>query len=401
MMNSAPHVAILAGGQGQRLWPWSRRARPKQTLPLIGDDSLLDATLARATALVGTDRVHLVTGEGLFEDVSGCTRFVEREPRDTAPAIVAFAESLATTDPESWLLTMPSDHYIEDPHGYIEALREMQASASSMPDRLWLLGCAGAPDRSLGFIVCDPDASSSPVVEFVEKPGEGQIALLRQKRGLQNCGTFLMPVALLLEMARNSLGADLDEGRSVAEQVPSCSFDHFLLTRSESWASMMAYNFAGQWKDLGSWGEVRSQVSTDATDNLRFEVADTLSPDDLVVAGEQLCIRSSTAQVRGTISKQIVLLGVGPILIECSDEGVRICPATDDCAAIRFEAGFHRCQGVTFFGEGSRCWMVDSLQDLLIAVTPDLIVVASRDEVDRGGLREVLSLLESRKGDST
>ncbi len=399
-MNSAPHVAVLAGGHGQRLWPWSRRARPKQILPLLGNETLLESTLARARSLVGIDRVHLVAGEGAFDDVAGCLRFVEQEPRDTAPAIVAFAESLASSQPDSWLLVMPSDQYIEDPEMYIEAIREMQRVASSMPERLWLLASPGAPDRSLGFIVCDADAPFSTVAEFVEKPDDGQIVSLREQGGLRNCGTFLMPVSLILDVVRKALGVNLVEGRPLAEQVPSCSFDHFMLTRSELWPSMMAFKYAGQWKDLGNWTELRGQVSTDPAENVRFEVADTLSPDDHVAAAEQLCIRSLPAQVQGAVSKQIVLLGVESIFIECGDEGLRICPSVAEASSSRFESGFHRCHGVTFFGEGCQRWMVDSLQDVLVAITPDLVVVASHAEVASGGFREVLSQLESRIGDS-
>ena len=38
---------ILAGGAGTRLWPMSTAARPKHLLPLFGDSSLFEQTLAR------------------------------------------------------------------------------------------------------------------------------------------------------------------------------------------------------------------------------------------------------------------------------------------------------------------------------------------------------------------
>jgi len=55
---------VMAGGSGTRFWPASRAGRPKQFLRLAGDDeSLLQATVRRARALVGHGNVLVVTNE--------------------------------------------------------------------------------------------------------------------------------------------------------------------------------------------------------------------------------------------------------------------------------------------------------------------------------------------------
>src|SRR6185436_13054755 len=91
------YALILAGGRGERFWPWSRPERPKQLLPLARDGrSLLASTMARATRLVPPERCLVLTSADLVERVRAeCPRGtrVLGEPvgRNTAPAIAATA----------------------------------------------------------------------------------------------------------------------------------------------------------------------------------------------------------------------------------------------------------------------------------------------------------------------
>jgi len=41
------YALILAGGSGERFWPLSRRARPKQLLRLVAKQTLLEQAVAR------------------------------------------------------------------------------------------------------------------------------------------------------------------------------------------------------------------------------------------------------------------------------------------------------------------------------------------------------------------
>src|SRR6185436_7460801 len=65
------HALVLAGGRGERFWPWSRPERPKQLLPLGRDGrSLLSATFERALRLVPRDHVIVITATDLIRDVA-------------------------------------------------------------------------------------------------------------------------------------------------------------------------------------------------------------------------------------------------------------------------------------------------------------------------------------------
>ena len=55
------HAIVMAGGSGTRFWPASRAALPKQLLPLAGDTTLLQDTVARLEGLVPPERTMIVT----------------------------------------------------------------------------------------------------------------------------------------------------------------------------------------------------------------------------------------------------------------------------------------------------------------------------------------------------
>src|SRR5262249_30038752 len=112
-------VLVLAGGRGERFWPWSRPERPKQLLPLApGGRSLLHATLDRIAPVVAADHVMVLTAANLVPAVraqcpGGVMVVGEPLPRNTAPAIAAAARVFAARAPDACFAVLPSDHLIE------------------------------------------------------------------------------------------------------------------------------------------------------------------------------------------------------------------------------------------------------------------------------------------------
>src|SRR5580704_10715016 len=108
-MTSTPtiYALVLAGGAGTRFWPASRARRPKQLLPLLGEDPLILDTVRRVLPLVGgLDRVLVASGRHLAEPTAGILAglppenlLVEPTPRNTAPAIGWAAARVASADP--------------------------------------------------------------------------------------------------------------------------------------------------------------------------------------------------------------------------------------------------------------------------------------------------------------
>ena len=131
------HPVLLCGGAGTRLWPLSRRALPKQFLPLISDKSLLQATLLRLRGLpqlsapivvCSNDHRFLVADQLQEVGITPASLILEPVARNTAPAVALAAFCALQRDPNAQLLILPADHNIGDVaafHAAIHAARPL------------------------------------------------------------------------------------------------------------------------------------------------------------------------------------------------------------------------------------------------------------------------------------
>ena len=109
---------LMCGGSGTRLWPLSRKSYPKQFAPLLGDESLFQASARRysgadfaAPVVVTGDSFRFIVTEQLTEiGMSADTVLIEPEGRNTAPAAIAGALHVAAGDPDALILIAPADH---------------------------------------------------------------------------------------------------------------------------------------------------------------------------------------------------------------------------------------------------------------------------------------------------
>src|SRR5258708_27857224 len=130
------YVLVLAGGRGERFWPWSRPERPKQLLPLgAGGRTLLAETLDRALMLAPADHVMVLTARDLVpavaHDCAGRGVRVLGEPvaRNTAPAIGAAAAWCLAQGGDPAFAVLPADHLIEDHAAFVKDFERAFATA--------------------------------------------------------------------------------------------------------------------------------------------------------------------------------------------------------------------------------------------------------------------------------
>ncbi|SFS97194.1 mannose-1-phosphate guanylyltransferase [Sphingobacterium wenxiniae] len=251
---------ILSGGVGSRLWPLSRKSKPKQYLPFFNGKSLFGLTIERNKSvcdevlLVGsTQNIDLAKAE--LKDIPH--RIVqEATPRNTAAAI-AFAAF--TVDPEDVLVATPSDHLIEGNEQYLQAVKRGIEFAKD--GFLVTFGIKPLrPETGYGYI----ESEGNDVLSFREKPNfETAKEFLKRGNFLWNSGIFCFKAGTYLnELERfdpklynaaklafeASDNGVLDEELSL--KIPSKSVDYAIMERSDSIKVVPAFF---DWSDMGAF----------------------------------------------------------------------------------------------------------------------------------------------------
>src|SRR5439155_26209142 len=123
------YVLVLSGGAGTRLWPLSRRDRPKQFLNLLGDRSLLQDTAERVAEFIPQERIFVVAPpehraliHEQLPDLASDHVVVEPYPRGNAAAIGLAMAALHAFDPDAVVAVLPSDHVVERRDRFREVL---------------------------------------------------------------------------------------------------------------------------------------------------------------------------------------------------------------------------------------------------------------------------------------
>ena len=257
---------ILSGGVGSRLWPLSRKARPKQYLPIFESQTLFQKTVVRnqefcsQLIVVGNCDNYLLSRKDLEkENITGYNEVVEACPRNTAAAI-AFAAF--TASPDDILFVTPSDHLIlSDAHYAAAVYRAIQLAKEGFivtfglqPDK---------PETGYGYI----ESLGEEVLSFREKP-DSQMAKAFLEKGnfLWNSGMFCFQAGVYLQELKEHASevfeasyaafSHAQEGRLDLElslRIPSISVDYAVRERTQK-IKVVRSQF--QWSDMGSFESI-------------------------------------------------------------------------------------------------------------------------------------------------
>lgn len=339
---------ILAGGQGTRLWPLSRSARPKQFLLLVGELSLYAQTLKRvsdparytpALVLTNSDYRFLVAEQAFEVGVPLSGVLLEPVARNTAAAIAAAAVyAQQHFGPDTVLHVLPSDHAVTIGEGYWAAVDTAAEAA-----RQGLLVTFGitptSPETGYGYIEAGKPIAGAvrAVSRFVEKPDRERAEAMIAAGGYSwNSGMFMLGAQIFLDecraLAPETLAAaggavskakiDLDFIRIDADafaKAPNISVDYAIFEKTTR-AAVLPVSFG--WSDLGSWDSVwKASVRDDAGNVGIGPVTFTDSGQSLVVTEKAHVAVSGLDDVVVIASEDAIYVGklseaqrVGPLV---------------------------------------------------------------------------------------
>ena len=316
---------ILSGGSGTRLWPLSRKQYPKQYLPLVGDNTMLQETILRLNGLddladpiiiCNADHRFLVAEQCQQIDINNPTILLEPVGRNTAPAIAAAALQSLQDSEDKLLLVLSADHVIQDIDAFHQAINI--ATKQAQEGKLVTFGIVPTDANTVyGYIKSSKERinGSYKVEEFIEKPDLITAkSYLDQGNYLWNSGMFMFQaITLVKELnayspdivvsvndAVNNAVQDLDFIRldsQAFKSSPSDSIDYALMEKSDN---VVVVPLDAQWNDIGSWsalydigikdgsgnvikGDVIAQDTTNTYINANHHMVATIGVDNLIV----------------------------------------------------------------------------------------------------------------------
>ena len=270
-------AVIIAGGSGTRLWPLSRASRPKQFLPLHGDDTMLQSTIKRLNHLnidssitICNEEHRFFVAEQLREINKLGSIILEPIGRNTAPAIALAALSCVEKE-DPILLVLAADHIIQDEDAFAKAVNEATPLAES--GNLVTFGVvAHEPNTGYGYIKKGPQKGTGFIVDkFVEKPSlELAKEYLESGDYFWNSGMFLFKASRYLEelekyrpdildackLSMKGITQDKDFTRidiSAFEKCSSESIDYAVMEKTDD-AVVVSIDVG--WNDIGSWSSL-------------------------------------------------------------------------------------------------------------------------------------------------
>ncbi len=334
------HAVIMAGGAGIRLWPLSRKARPKQLLRLFDGRSLLRRSYDRVAALLPPEAIHIITNDGHLDAVAEELPEIPKENligepvgRDTANAVGLSAAILAQRDPEAVIGVFTADHIITPTDRFCQAVDEAFQVAEGNGDALVTLGIRPIrPDTQYGYIHRGERVSDRAfeVIQFTEKPSvTSAVQYLSSGEYYWNSGMFVWRASTILEQIEKHLPqthAAVGEiarawdtpqrAEKLGTLYPSLmriSIDFAVMERADR---VLAVEMDCHWVDVGSWPALESVVAADEQGNVSA-CSDVL----------HLASRGNIA-----VSEQkhlIATIGVDDLVIVHSPDATLICKKRD------------------------------------------------------------------------
>lgn len=286
------HAVIMAGGAGVRLWPLSRRSRPKQILRLFSGTSLLRQSYERIAAFLEPEQVHVITNQSYLPIVSKelpelppANLIGEPVGRDTANAVGLAAAVVAKRDPDAVIGIFTADHIITPMDRFCEAVDQAYLTAEQHPDTLVTMGVRPTrADTNYGYIRRGDRIEEGifKVLKFTEKPTVAKaMKYVASGEYYWNSGMFTWRATTILDQLRKHLPQSYEAICEIAEAWPTderqqklqslypnllkISIDFAVMERADR---VLVVEMSCHWVDVGAWPAIESVINADSDGNV-------------------------------------------------------------------------------------------------------------------------------------
>jgi mannose-1-phosphate guanylyltransferase len=344
------YAVIMAGGGGTRLWPVSRKDRPKQLLPLIGEETLFQSTVERLENLFPPERILVVTVDDQAREMLQQAPSIPHEnyilepaPRGTASVVGLAAAILQKRDPDASMAILPSDHFIRNQDLFHYLLRAAFEVAEN--GYLVTLGITPThPSTAYGYIQQGQPLSGGykypayEVKSFVEKPDE-EVAqkLLRSGNHSWNSGMFIWRADVILKEINKQMPALNEALKEISDAwgtptqnkvLKDCwhdlkikTVDYGIMEKAEHVAVLPAGGLG--WSDVGSWQSLFEVLLPDMNGNIATN------------NNSHLAHQTNNTLVYGSSNERlIVTIGVDNMIIVDTDDILLVCKS-DQSQSVR------------------------------------------------------------------
>lgn len=332
------HIVIMAGGVGQRLWPMSRKKSPKQLLPLITENSLLQETVNRVRGRVRPSEMLVITNKSQAEAIRGQVPEIpavnvvgEHVGRGSAAAIALAAVMIEKKDPGGIMVVLSADHVISPADRFWRAIEAAADAVERDSESLVTLGMVPEfPATGFGYIhrgglVHEHDGTAIyDVRRFVEKPDiHTATEYFKSGEYYWNGGMFIWRVGTIMkrferlmpDLYRAARGIQKALGAKDAEQAIAAQYealksetiDYGVMEKAKG---IKVVEAAFQWDDVGSWQGIEKWRERDEHGN--------------VVAADHVGIDTHNCIIMGR-GQLIATIGLDDLVIVRTDDAVLIC----------------------------------------------------------------------------
>jgi len=339
MENAMQRFAIvMAGGVGERLWPLSRRHRPKQLLNFDSSESLIRQTVERLLPLIAPDHLWVITSSALQDALRTELRsllpaeniYAEPAKRNTAGCIAYATALLQFRYPETPLSVgiFPADHFIHPVEPFHTAVLTAFEAVEQQPVIATIGIRPQYPATGYGYIEVASAVSEGtvvPVRQFREKPDrETAEQFLRTSRFLWNSGMFfwsLHTITTTLETTAPVIAQTIPQMVAAMQrqdaaalatafhQLPDTSIDYAVMEKAQNLVVVPA---TFQWSDIGSLSALEDILPLDSAGN--------------ATQGKHLFIVDSQSNILwNTSSTPVVTLGVEDLIVVALEDVIFIC----------------------------------------------------------------------------